>query len=330
MTKTLGLFFIILMAAFLFFYFWASSANIDNAQQELISAPIDEDTNYRKGDTLTIMTFNIGYLSGMTNNLAIEREELIYKNNLSGAKTLIRNSRPDIIGFQEIDIDSDRSYHYNQVDSLTKATNFDHVYTSINWDKKYVPFPYWPIRFQFGQVVSGQSIISQFPIAKGEDQVLIKPLNAPFYYNDFYLDRLIQIVTIKVGDQDVIVMNVHLEAFDMETRQLHLEALKKQYLKYSIDYPVILMGDFNSNYSDQEAAMQSLLKSKYLRACYDRSTDTNNFTFSSENPSLLLDYIFYNDNWIKKIDAKILKEANQISDHLPVLMRFTLKDKNAW
>ncbi len=50
------------------------------------------------------------------------------------------------------------------------------------------------------------------------------------------------------------------------------------------------------------------------------------YTYSSENPYQRIDYIFYTHQSILGIDGSLLKEAGQISDHLPV--KFTFKLKN--
>ena len=328
MRKTLALFFTMLVFAFVTFYFWASSPNIELTQNEIFKSNQSSDIGKGIGDTLSVISYNLGYLSGMSNNMAVERRENTFKENLFRVKQLFRKNQPDIVGFQEIDIDSKRSFDYNQIDSISSAMGKINTYTSINWDKKYVPFPYWPLHFQFGKILSGQSVFSRFPIKNADSQKLIKPINAPFYYNDFYLDRLIQKVFIVIEDQEVLIMNVHLEAFDVETRQVHFEMVKQLYLQYATEIPVILMGDFNANLEDKEVGLETLLTLPFLKVCYDSPTKKY-LTFNSEKPSVLLDYIFYNDNWIEKVDVKILKEAGQISDHLPVMMQFIIKDKNA-
>jgi hypothetical protein len=71
---------------------------------------------------------------------------------------------------------------------------------AINWDKRYVPFPYWPITQQFGRTLSGQSILSRFPIQNHERHVLDRVAGNNWIYNAFYLDRLAQVAEIVVGE----------------------------------------------------------------------------------------------------------------------------------
>ena len=50
------------------------------------------------------------------------------------------------------------------------------------------------------------------------------------------------------------------------------------------------------------------------------------FTFSSANPVYMIDYILYNGSFIKAVDAYVVHEAGEISDHLPVVFDFVLKN----
>ena len=175
------------------FYFWGSSSHIDQGDYEKVITYADPSP---EKDTLRVMTFNLGYLSGMKNNLPVEMPEETFEENLKSSRSFLNKIAPDIIGFQEIDYGSDRSWNRNQLDSLSEG--FHQAYASVNWDKNYVPFPYWPIKYHFGKMNSGQTILSKYPILNAETMVLDKPLNTPFYYNRFYLNRLIHWCYAKV------------------------------------------------------------------------------------------------------------------------------------
>lgn len=79
-----------------------------------------------------------------------------------------------------------------------------------------MPFPYWPPSNHFGTMLSGQAILSHYPISEGRTHKLTPHLNAPFYYSAFYLDRLLQVIEVSYHDQFVRIMNVHMKAFDTE------------------------------------------------------------------------------------------------------------------
>jgi len=314
------------------FYVWGSSHWVSKDDYNRI---ISYDASTPAKDTLIAMTYNLGYLSGMTNNLPRERPVTLFESNLIRAKSMMGAASPDIIGFQEIDFDSHRSKNYNQLDSLGIYHTYHQGFASVNWDKRYVPFPYWPPSLHFGKMKSGQAILSKYPIDNIECVILERPNEAPFWYGAFYLDRLVQIADVKIGKTIVKVLNVHLEAFYPETRRRQADVVKNLFEKYSSKMPVILMGDFNSEPPWVEGAdevMEAILRSDHIESAIDQKQyDTavqKSFTSSSGEPQKMIDFILYNDNFIEKIDARVVQEAGDISDHFPVVMRFKFKSKN--
>jgi endonuclease/exonuclease/phosphatase family metal-dependent hydrolase len=333
MKKVVLVFFGLLISCLFIFYFWGSSSHFPSSKYNEIKV---YHANYKSSDdTLKVVTYNIGYLSGMSNNLAVDRSEDLFRSNLTRAIALLKMQQADFIGFQEIDFGSQRSFYYQQLDSLGIALKYPNAASAVNWDKSYVPFPYWPIKFHFGRMLSGQAILSKMQIVENYFITLEKPLSAPFYYNQFYLERLIQISKVEINDREVILMNVHLEAFDQETRELQARYLLKEFAKYAADFPVLLMGDFNAEssfatavekpessiqlFTDHPLIGMAISKEKYLK------DESQFFTFDSRNPYQKIDYIFYTKHSIEKIDAGVFQEAGDISDHLPVWMTFRWK-----
>ncbi|WP_421878485.1 endonuclease/exonuclease/phosphatase family protein [Marinoscillum sp.] len=316
---------IILLVAFIGFFFWGSAGSLDSDQ---LDSKIVYHPNYKKSkDTLRVMTFNLGYLSGMTNNLPIDRDEQLFEDNLQKTQSLLNTYSPDVIGFQEIDFAADRSFGYNQLDSL--AQGYATAYRSVNWDKTYVPFPYWPFSRHFGRMLSGQAILSKYELTEIETITLEKPLNASFLYNRFYLDRLIQIVKLRLDSTEVILMNVHLEAFDKETRLLHGKVVVDLFEKYADRYPVLIIGDFNSepDYLDDSDVMEMILSANGIASAisqenYEAKSTT---TFPSSEPSKMIDYLLYNPKYLQVVESNVIQEAGEISDHLPVLSKFVLR-----
>ena len=283
------------------------------------------------------MTYNIGYLSGMTNNLPIERSPLYFENRMNRAITLFLDKNPQILAFQEIDFMSNRSFSINQYEHIANSCHFFNGAKAINWDKKYVPFPYWPIKYHFGKIYSGQAILSNYKILSNERIVLPQPESNTFFYNDFYLDRLEQKSWLSIGEDSLLVINVHFEAWDGPTRELQSHIVIDLYQKYEKEYPIIILGDFNSvpPYSKSaygESTIQSFLDIPSLASVIDESIYLNSprdfYTFSSENPYEKIDYIFYNKVFLSCIESDVLQEMTKVSDHLPVFARFELKKNN--
>ncbi len=329
----LGTFVALLVVSITVFYFWASSSTLPaNKLSEIINEP-DPTPPPPHSDTFTIMTYNTGYLSGMTNNRPIETEKKFFDTNMNTFLQLLDEIKPDILATQEIDFDSKRSFYVNQSQTIARNTDLKFTAVAVNWDKRYVPFPYWPPSVHFGKVISGQAVLSRRPIVSAERVVLIKPLDKPFFYNALYLDRLVQVVKIEIEDKTLIVLNVHLEAFGHETRERQAQTVLDIYRTYKDDYPVILLGDFNCLPPDAEQK-ENFIDEPGIDYHYDKTinfflnekslkpAELNTFTFPSNKPTRKLDYIFYNHKKITLVNTYAPEIVS--SDHLPVIMEFSL------
>jgi len=256
----------------------------------------------------------------MTNNLPIEKPKALFEGNLKLVLENLKRIDADFLAMQEIDYDSHRSYNVDQHEKIGEM-GYPYSAKSVNWDKRYVPFPYYPFSMHFGKVISGQSVLSKYPIVEQERIELIRNQSNPFYYDSFYLDRLAQVVKIRVAGHNLVLINVHLEAFDQETRIKQFEKLRTIYGSYCNEVPTIMLGDFNSDIRYKNAGISFLTEMiKTGNAAFDLSNIQN--TFDSREPTERLDYIFYNTEYIKEISAEVVKEFKEASDHLPVLLTF--------
>lgn len=312
------------------FIWWGSSTDVSKKEYAEIFnfEEVSVDTS-SSDSSFTIITYNLGYLSGMTNNTGAERQKENFKKNFERVKKTFLAYKPDFIGLQEVDFKASRSFEVNQMEELSKALNLPWAAKAVNWDKKYVPFPYFPPTQHFGKMLSGQAILSKYPIRLHDRIVLKRPPN-PFWYDAFYIDRLAQIGTIQVGNHEVIVINVHLEAWQKETRTEQAQAVLELFKSYAAIYPTLLIGDFNSEppfSKEKNPSLDVFLKEPKLKAaCPDKDFRRHHtFTFPSENPTQQIDFIFYHEDQVEMLDWKVIHEAGMASDHLPVLMKFKLK-----
>jgi endonuclease/exonuclease/phosphatase family metal-dependent hydrolase len=143
-------------------------------------------------------------------------------------------------------------------------------------------------------------------------------------------------VKIKVGSKNLIILNVHLEAFERETNENQAKKVLDIYRSYKDDYPVLLMGDFNSvppgaeqkkDFPDESDLDFSLYKSItfFLEEKSLKAAELITLTFPSDKPNRKLDYIFYNHDKIEC--AKTFVPEIDSSDHLPLVMQFRLRQK---
>ncbi len=306
------------------FYLWASSPNLSPTDYAVISEAAEINTE-QNGDEFRILTYNIGYLSGMTNNLPVEKPRSLFEDNMDRVLDNLKRIDADLLAFQEIDYDSDRSYNINQHEVIGEL-GYRFSAKTVNWDKRYVPFPYYPVSMHFGKVISGQSVLSKYPILEQERIELERNQDNPFYYDSFYLDRLAQVVKVRVAGHNLVLIHVHLEAFDQATRIHQIEKLRSIYAKYYKDGPTIMLGDFNSDPRYENAGIELMEELIHTgSAAFDRSNFQN--TYNSRQPTERLDYIFYNTDYIEEINAEVVDEFDEASDHLPVLLTFKFNSK---
>lgn len=303
----------------LVWYNWASRPNMNKEAYAVIIekdnfAPSTEDSIY------TIMTYNIGYLSGMTNNKTSLSREL-FDDNLKKVSSELQKLNPHIIAFQEIDFDADRSFNINQQKKLSEL-GYNFLAQCVNWDERYVPFPYWPPSAHFGKVISGQGVNSKYEIISQERIVLSRVEDEPFFRRTLYLDRLAQVVKVDIYGQELIVINIHVEAFDKPTRLIQTKEVAALFVQYSSEYPVILLGDFNSDPLNEDATINEILKLENI-AVANLPKEVYELTFTSEAPYERLDYIFYTPSSIKCIKSSVQSQFEQSSDHLPLSMQFS-------
>ncbi|MCP4642199.1 MAG: metal-dependent hydrolase [bacterium] len=279
-----------------------------------------------------IVTYNVGYASGLTNLSGHNASQPEYEENLETIIRALKGVDPDFVATQEIDFDSDRSYQQNQPERIARSLGLGFHADALTWDKKYLPFPYWPPKENFGRTLSGQSIVSGFPIRGQWKQTLLRPKN-PFWYDWFYVDRIAQCALVRVGDWPLVIVNVHLEAYKQETREVEsLEVLAA--IKQHMDKPLIVLGDFNSrppwasNFHGGRALANFIetegLHKAIPREAYEGDGEKECFTASSSHPRSSIDHIFYNDR-IECLTAHVMQDAGTGSDHLPVMMEFSFR-----
>lgn len=308
-------FFILLILGVVCFFFWAKSSTVSWTEYNEVWVDEGIAVNDQNDSIIRLMSYNIGYLSGMNNNQAVSVSRDFYKKNENLAVSLIHNTNASIIGFQEIDFDSKRSFHVNQ-HQMIASNYYPYGFLAVNWNKKYVPFPYMPVRVHFGKMLSGQSIMSKYPLKQTQRIVLEAVASMPFYYKAFYLERLAQVAVVKHPVRDFLLINVHAEAFDKETRTKQLNYLHQLFTEKAKEMPVVLLGDFNSDPAYENASISVFLDDEEIGSVVENYQANN--TYPADKAVERLDYIFFSKKDFELVDSKILTHYKTISDHLPV------------
>ncbi len=305
--QVLGGFIGVLLVGMVAFFLWASSGRLpdEDLAQIRTYAPAPDTT---APDTLTVTTYNIGYLSGMTNNRPVVRPDSLFYANMDQVVHFFRRVDPDVAGLQEIDFGGARVAHVHQLDTLATRFGYPAAAQAVNWDERYLPFPYGRPAVNFGRTLSGQAVLSHFPIRRHLRNVLPRPPQ-PFFRDAFYLDRLTQIVLLNVGGRALGVINVHLEAYDTETREEQARIVNALYDRLAEQgLPVLLLGDFNSTFAspelagasraDPDSTMHFLLDGTALRPAAGPAT------YPADAPTRRIDYIFYPPRFFDPTDTQ--------------------------
>lgn len=314
----------VLLAAVMLF-FWASSGVLSQAERSQIRTyPGAPDTTVP--DTLTVTTYNIGYLSGMTNNEPVVRSDSLFRANMDQAVNFLEETDADIIGVQEIDFGGARVAHVHQLDTLAGRLGFPTAAQAVNWDERYLPFPYGRPAVNFGRTLSGQAVLSRFPLRRHARNVLPRPPQ-PFFRDAFYLDRLAQVAVVEVGGRPLAVINVHLEAFEGDTREEQARLVNDLYRRLAAErVPTLLLGDFNSSLvpdstgqtpTDDET-MDLLLEGTDLRVA-GGTVASGRATYPADAPVQRIDYILYPPRFFESVGMhRWCGAPNPPSDHCAV------------
>jgi len=330
---------LILAALIVGLFYWASGGTQNPGTTEYSaidygSGPAEVPTDTKK---LTLLTWNLSWAYGFGSEgkgyVPKTKDEMTDRLNKIGLA--IKDSGADIVLLQEIDFDSSRSYHVDQLKELTKITGLRYGAKAVSWKAGYVPFPYWPISSQFGKVNSGGAVLSRYPIIADYVTLYPKPESNPWWYNAFYLFRYTQQVSIKFGENSYTVMNNHLEAYDKDTRRMQAQELSDNVKNFESNLTIV-GGDMNT------VPQEALLKTGFPDGTGDDYTDDSTlsilrgisglkevipiedyyknesayFTFPSDKPNRRLDYLFVPTNAVIKTASVI--QAGDMSDHLPV------------
>lgn len=327
----------VLLLALTLLFFWASSGRLPEAA-------LAQTTDYAAApdtaapDTLTATTYNIGYLSGMTNNEPVVRSDSFLDANLREALALLRAAAPDVVGFQEIDYGAARSGYVHQLDTLAAGLGHAAAAQAVNWDERYLPFPYGRPAVHFGRTLSGQAVLGRFPVRRHARIVLARPPQS-FVRDAFYLDRLAQVAVLDLGGRPLAVVNVHLEAFHVGTRERQARTVNRLYDRLAAQgLPVLLLGDFNSPLPDAgseastnpqgivaaDRTMQLLLADLDVRPVFpDTSTQPPPGTYPADAPTEQIDHIFYPPAHFAVVGRQVLCGApSPPSDHCAVTASF--------
>ena len=284
-----------------------------------------------EGDSLRIVTWNIGYgalgdnadffMDGGTSVMTASKDRV--KLNMAGIFEDLGAMDPDILFLQEVD----------------KQSSF-----ANNFKVAFIPYPVPPI----GKVDSGVATFSAYPVASAERVQLPIPFAWPVRMANLKRCVLVSRVPVEDSDKELVLMNLHLEAYDsgegkiaqtkMLAELLQSEAEKGNY--------VIAGGDFNQIFSNADVNAYPNLGGEWTPGLIDVGAIEGDWQFlmdashpscrslrtplegADPDPSKFQYYLI--DGFIVSGNLQVDSLATQdmgfvCTDHNPVLMDVTLQ-----
>jgi endonuclease/exonuclease/phosphatase family metal-dependent hydrolase len=199
-------------------------------------------------DSVKVMTWNIKFGGGRIdfffdcfgNRVLMNHNEVI--KNLNNVADFIKNTNPDILFIQEIDLNSKRSANINQIDWIINNTEFNYAVYTSQWKASYIPSK------GLGRMDSGVAIFSKWPLTNATRMALplIKEQNAVVQY--FYLKRCLLECEVVINNSLVTLLTTHTEAYANDgTKKAQLELIYSRLNKLdSVGKNFIIGGDFNA------------------------------------------------------------------------------------
>ncbi len=206
----------------------------------------------------TIITYNIGFgaytpdfsffMDGGTESVAKDKESVLA--TVSGAAALVEKEKAQFYLFQEVDMDSTRSYHVNQYELLDAFFPGYYSDIAVNYDSSFL---FYPILRPHGKSYAGVALYSEFPIAQAVRRSF--PISEGFNkYLD--LDRCYSVNRIPVENgKELCIYHLHMSAYgnDDAVREGQVSMICADMKEeYEAGNYIICGGDFNHNLKSLE------------------------------------------------------------------------------
>lgn len=249
---------VVLLAAILFIGYLTITEYNPAATETIEVQRADAAPAAFSGDTVTVLSWNVGYgalgeesdffMDGGTQSRP-ESEDVV-KKNMAGIADTVSQINADFCFLQEIDSGSKRSYFQDEVAAMTALPLYKASAYAYNYKCPYVPVPWPPL----GKVQSGLLTLSRCDIQEATRISLPCPFSWPLRIANLKRCLLVSRVPIEGSDKELVLVNLHLEAYDdgegkiAQTKQL-LDFLNAEVQKGNY---VIAGGDWNQLFPGAE------------------------------------------------------------------------------
>ena len=243
------------------------------------------------GESLTVMTWNIGFgalgenadffMDGGSHVLTADEEE-VYRN-LDGILETVAGVNPDIVLFQEVDRKSKRSHFIDEEAYLQTMSELDGVESfAYNYKTLYVPYPIPTL----GRVESGIMTLSRYRVDSAQRIQLPCPFSYPVRLANLKRCLMVNRIPVEGSDKELVVVNLHLEAYDSGEGKIAQTAMLKELLITEAEKGnyVIAGGDFNQTFSNVDTDLYPIVSEEmWVAGGIDASEFGSSLEFLMDN-----------------------------------------------
>ena len=301
-----------------------------------------------KNESIKILSFNTGYaglgeeadffMDGGKNIRTGDKDTVL--KNLAGISGIIENSDADICLLQEVDSDSMRTFGIDEREYYLSGSE-KYAAFALNYSCAFVPYPLPPI----GKVNSGLMTVSDYKISDSERISLPCPFSWPIRVANLKRCLLASYCDIEGTDEKLVIVNLHLEAYDDGEGKAAQTKMLKEFLQaeYEKGNYVIAGGDFNQYFpgftdkypiKDPSLWVPGILENDVLpdgwSFVFDDSVPScrlNNQPYDPESEATqhyLIDGFIISPN-VELLSVATIDEGFRYSDHNPVAIEIALK-----
>ncbi len=273
------------------------------------------------------------------------------KYSAQSIKYLAKGVKSDFYFFQEVDINSARSYNDDQVKKISNLFPGYESVVAVNYKVRFVPMP---LNKPMGKVKSGLLSLSAFTSTENTRYAFPGGYSWPTQL--FMLDRCFLLTRVPLpSGKDLVLINTHNEAFDDGSHRKKQLALLRELMltEYAAGNYVITGGDWNQNpvgYFDAIAGAEGTGELPGIFSTRDNARwiepeiepdffpegwqwvfdpdipsnrDVNQIYTRGKTPTTIIDFFVVSPN-VSVIDITTADLAFEWSDHQPVKMKFRL------
>jgi endonuclease/exonuclease/phosphatase family metal-dependent hydrolase len=292
-----------------------------------------------------VLVWNLQFAASRRHHFFYDGGEKVYvdpqeiEDNLTKIAQVIRKANADIVLLQEVDRDSARTGHIDQVGRINELLNYPCVTTTPYFKAPYVPHP---SHKHLGGMDMHLATLSRYK-TNPSTRYQLTLLNEPWYRRIFNLKRAALVTPMVTQDgRSLQVINTHLSAFSNADDTLPKQVAELQNIVAHLQsHPTILAGDFNALppgfdrnqtaepdfYHEKQSPIQPLFDSLVTPTPpSDLGADREKYgtyrPFRAQIPDRTIDYVFganvtFHDHTVIRTEG--------LSDHEPVLVTVSLK-----